>query len=414
MITVHNVKDIEGKSFTLKVPSNETITLDANHQLTALPALIDSHVHFRTPGAEHKEDWRTGAKAAIAGGVTTVIDMPNNTPSCITLERLHEKKQLIDAQLAEVNIPLRYALYLGADKEHFSEIPRCKQEVIGLKVFMGSSTGGLLMDDDVALEQAFTLAAQEGMLVAVHAEDETILKMKKEAYGEVSDPCLHSKIRHRSAAKTATHKAINLARKTGARLHVLHVGTKEEVSLIRQAKKEGVNLFAETTPHHLLLSSEAYSIWGTKVQVNPPIRNKEDQEALWEGIQDGTIDTIATDHAPHTEEEKAQPYGKAPSGVPGVQTFLPLLLDACHRGLLSLEDLVRCTRTAPQQLFGLEDNDDWVLVNLDEQHLVTDEHILSKCGWSPFTGSLLFGWPRYTLCQGQLFDLRKMREGVHA
>lgn len=414
MIIVKNVKTLSGKIETLTIPSSDNVCIDAENTLTALPALRDVHVHFRTPGAEHKEDWRTGARAAIAGGVTTVIDMPNNQPSCVTLEEVRHKKKLIDTQLQEVGIPLHYHLYLGADKHHLDEIKRCASEVIGLKIFMGSSTGGLLMDDDVSLEQAFALAAEAGVLVGVHAEDEAILNMKRQAYGEVLDPSLHPKVRHRSAATTATHKAIQLARKTGARLYVLHLGTKEEVRLIREAKEQGLDIFAETTPQHLLLTDRAYPIWGTKVQMNPPIRTQEDQEALWEAVHDGTIDIIATDHAPHTLEEKGQPYGKAPSGIPGVQTMLPLLLDACHRGLISLEEIVRCTRHNPEKLFGLSANSDWVLVNLEEQRLLCDEQILSKCKWTPFSGSLLTGWPRYTICNGKLFDLNELKEKPHA
>lgn len=414
MITIHNAKTINGDCKDLVIPSDCDTVIDAEGKLTALPALIDDHVHFRTPGHEYKEDWCTAARAAIASGVTTVIDMPNNNPTCITLEQVKAKKALINQQLAEVGIPLRYELYLGADKHHLEEMRICKDECIGLKVFMGSSTGGLLMDDDASLEKAFQMAAKEDILVAVHAEDECILRMKKQAYGDVDDPSLHPKIRHRSAAITATQKAINLARKYGTRLYVLHLGTKEEVALIRQAKADGVKVYAETTPQHLLLTDRSYGELGTRMQINPPIRTQEDQDALWEGVHDQTIDCIGTDHAPHTIEEKSQRYGKAPSGMPGVQTFLPLMLDACNNGKLTLEELMRCTRINPAKLFNLPPNEDWVLVDMDKEKLIRDEDMLSKCGWTAFAGRVTKGWPVYTILRGKVYCLDELQEKAHA
>ncbi len=380
--------------------------------LTAIPALIDPHVHFRVPGGEHKEDWKTAAVAALHGGVTTVCDMPNNSPPCTTIEALNEKKRLIDAQLKSVDIPLRYGLYFGADKAHFNEIAAASSSCVALKIFMGCSTGGLVIDTDEALDEAFRLAAEAGMLVAVHAEDEALLAKARDEFAGAADPALHSRMRPKEAAIRATAKAIGLARKHGASLYILHMSTKEEAALVRAAKQEGLPVYAEATTHHLFLTEEDYAAFGTLVQMNPPLRSKEDQEALWEAILDGTIDTIGTDHAPHTLEEKNQPFGKAPSGIPGVETLLPLMLDAVHHGKLTLEKLIDLTHTNPRKIFNLPPNDDIVLVDLDMEMTVTDEMIKSKCGWTPYRGRTLRGWPEYVILDGRAYSVtRRTIEG---
>lgn len=375
--------------------------------LIALPALIDPHVHLRVPGGEHKEDWKTGAIAAIHGGVTTVCDMPNNIPPCTTVEALEEKKKVIDAQLKSVDIPLRYGLYFGADKDHFDQIAAASSSCVGLKIFMGCSTGGLVIDTDEALDEAFRLAAQAGMLVAVHAEDEALLAKKRQEFAGATDPAIHSKMRPREAAIRATAKAIALARKYGVRLYILHMSTQEEVALVRTAKQEGLSVFAETTTHHLFLNVDDYATFGTFVQMNPPLRTKQDQEALWEGIADGTIDTIGTDHAPHTREEKNLPFGKAPSGIPGVETLLPLLLDSVHQGRLTLDRVIELTRTNPEKIFNLPPNDDVVLIDMEKELTVTDEMIKSKCGWTPYRGRRLRGWPEYVILDGRVYSVSR-------
>lgn len=320
MLTVKNVKTIWGQIKTIAFKSKSDFILDCEERLTLLPSVIDAHVHFRVPGAEHKEDWTTAAKAALSGGVTQVFDMPNNTPSCITKQRLLDKMKMIDKQLAAVKIPLRYHLYFGADQNHLDEIPEIKALAIGIKIYMGSSTGDLLMTDDQALERAFKHAGQENMMVAIHAEDEGIMQERKQLYWNSIDPAVHSKIRDRTAAVKAVKQALALSEKYNTKLFILHVTTKEELDLIREAKNKKIPVYAETTPHHLFLSENDYKKWGTLVQMNPPLRTLEDQEALWKGIIDGTIDTIGSDHAPHTLREKRTPYGQAPSGIPGIET----------------------------------------------------------------------------------------------
>lgn len=371
--------------------------------LTILPALIDPHVHFRVPGGEHKEDWRTAARAAIQGGVTTVCDMPNNHPPCTTDERLEAKKELIDKQLQEVDIPLRYHLYFGADQGHLEQIPLVQEKVCALKIFMGCSTGGLVIESDEALDEAFHRAREAGMLVAVHAEDEALLREAKKKYPITNDPALHSKLRPREAAIRATEKALHLCEKYHTPLYLLHMSTKEELQLVKKAKKSGLPVFVEVTTHHLFLTEEDYKTFGTLVQMNPPLRTLEDQEALWEGIRDGTIDTIGTDHAPHTLEEKRLPFGQAPSGIPGVETLLPLMLDAVFRGRLTLKRLLELTRYNSEKIFFLPPHPDVVLVDLNLEKEVREEELASKCGWTPYRGRILRGWPCYTILKGRVY-----------
>lgn len=380
----------------------KTITIEGK-QLTVLPALIDPHVHFRVPGGEHKEDWMTAALAAIRGGVTTVCEMPNNNPPCTTYERLIEKKKTIDAQLSKANIPLRYDLYFGADKDHFHEIAKVRSESPALKIFMGCSTGGLIIDNDADLETSFRLAKEAGLLVAVHAEDEEILKEAKKKYPNAADYALHSKLRPREAAIRAVEKAIALCKRYQVPLYILHMSTAEELELVREAKKLKLPVFAEVTTHHLFLSEDDYATHGAFVQMNPPLRTKRDQEALWEGIKDGTIDTIGTDHAPHTREEKSLPFGKAPSGIPGVETLLPLMLDSVQKGRLSLERFMELTRFNSEKLFKLAPQDDIVLVDLNLEKKVDEKELASKCGWSPYHGRMLKGWPVYTVLKGRVY-----------
>lgn len=370
-----------------------------------IPALIDPHVHFRTPGHEHKENWISGARAAIQSGVTTVIDMPNNNPSCTTLDRLLEKHALVKEQIKASGIPLRYFFYFGADRKQLKEIAKAKDHAIGIKIFMGSSTGELLVDDPETLEEIFKIAADLDMLISVHAEDEEIIRLKKAEIGFSEDPSVHSQIRCRRAALKAVKLAIELSAKYHVRLCILHVSTADELDLIAQAKKSGVPVFCEVSPHHLLLTTGDYAKWGTRVQVNPPLREMEDQNALWRGIHDGTVDFMGTDHAPHTLDEKNQPYGRAPSGIPSIELLLPLMLHAVNEGRLDLATLIKLTSTNITSIFRLPANDDVVLIDLEHEREVRDEDLKTKCGWSPYKGRLLKGWPICTIAQGKVFQL---------
>lgn len=398
-------QDINKKIINVSIPAKQDFVID-NSELTLLPALIDPHVHFRTPGHEYKEDWRTAAKAAICGGYTTVFDMPNTLPPTITATLLQEKKSLIDSQLKEIQIPLRYQLFFGADKNHLTEIPQVKNEVIGIKVFMGCSTGNLVIDDDESLRAVFEIAAKNNLLVAVHAEDEHMMRERKKQYQGATQYAMHSRIRDIDVAVSAVEKAIALTRKYGTRLYILHLSSAPEIALVKKAKQEGLPVFAETTPHHLFLNENAYANLQGRAVVNPPLRTAEHNEALFAAIHDGVIDTIGSDHAPHTPAEKAKPYGECPSGMPGIETTLALLLNAHHEGLLSLQEIVALTSTRAREIFHLPKNDDVVLVDLNKISQVAENRLHTKCGWSPYAGRTLQGWPVYTILDGHCYDLQ--------
>lgn len=393
----------------IKTYNNSIIDLDLPTDtdatnLVALPALIDTHVHFRTPGAEYKENWESGAKAAIAGGVTSVLDMPNNTPSITTEAILDEKIKIVEGQLKKVDIPLHPYFYLGATLDNLEEIEKCKDKIIGVKVFMGASTGNLLVSDHETQKNIFKKCAKLNIVVAVHAEDDDIINAQKNKFpsAAVND---HGKIRPNIAALAAVKKAIDLARETDATLYILHSSTAEEIELIRQAKKERLRVFAEVTPHHLFLTEEAYDTLGAKAQMNPPLRSKNDQKALWEAIKDGTIDTVGTDHAPHTLQEKTLPYPQSPSGVPGIETYLPLLLDAYNTSKITLEKIVELTHDNPKKIFGLKETGDWVLVDLDQVKKIKNEDLKTKCGWSPFADRELKGVPKFTILNNIIYKI---------
>lgn len=406
MIYIHNAQTIDGNIVELSSQSKKEINIDASG-LTVFPGLIDPHVHFRTPGLEHKEDWRTAAKAAIAGGYTTVFDMPNTIPPTITVQRLHDKFAIIDAQLKEVDIPLRYQLFFGADKDHLNQIAPVAKEIIGIKVFMGCSTGNLVIDDEESLHAVFEIAAKNHLLVAVHAEDEHMLHESKNNYKGSMNYDAHSQIRTIEVACCAVEKAINLTKKYGTRLYILHVSSKQELTLIKQAKNEGLPVFAETTPHHLFLDTSCYDKLKGFAVVNPPLRLAENRNELLNAIHEGTIDTIGSDHAPHTISEKSQPYGSCPSGMPGIETMLPLLLNAYHAKLISLQEIISLTSTRAKHIFNLPDNNDIVLVDLNKEKIVDEKNLKTKCGWSSFKGQMLKGWPVYTIFEGHCFNIEK-------
>ncbi len=402
MLVIKNCLTHDGEETTITHASAEEKILDAKG-LTVFPALIDPHVHFRTPGGEHKETWETGARAAIAGGVTTVFDMPNNNPACATRELLSEKKSLIDRQLGAAGIPLRYFLYLGAHSSHIDEIEKCAKDIIGIKVFLGSSTGNLLLERQEDFEYICEIAARLGLVVAVHAEDEEVMQKHKSEYPEANDVFFHSKIRARDCAVAALERALATAKKYGAILYVLHASTADEVAMVRKAKQEGINVYLETTPHHLFLNETSYATLGTRAQMNPPLRTVADNEALWAGIEDGTIDTIGTDHAPHTIAEKDQPYGLAPSGVPGIENYFALLLDAAYKGRITHDKIIDITRGNIEHIFDIPQNNDIVLVDLALEKEVKNEHQKTKCGWSPYAGMRLRGWPVHTIVNWRIF-----------
>lgn len=405
MIEIKQASTPDGTTTNLSIESKQAISIDASG-LLLLPGLIDPHVHFRTPGMEYKEDWRTAANAAIRGGYTTVFDMPNTIPPTVSSELLQQKKQLIDQQLKEVGIPLRYQLYFGADKSHMSEIHKIKNDVVGIKIFMGCSTGNMVIDDDESLHAVFAIAATQNLLVAVHAEDEALICERKAQFKNATQYSDHSKIRNVDVATRAVEKAIALTRIYGTRLYILHTSTAEEIALIKHAKQEGLPVYAETTPHHLFLDDEVYTSLQGNAVVNPPLRSKHHQPVILQAIRDGIIDTIGSDHAPHLPSEKAQPYGQCPSGMPGIETTLPLLITAQQAGLLSLKNILSITHHNAQKIFNLPANNDIVLVDVKSPKTVQGNQLKTKCAWSAFEGKILHGWPQHIVVNNTYFDLR--------
>jgi dihydroorotase len=375
--------------------------LDAKGKF-AIPGVIDVHVHCREPGLTHKEDFSTASKAAAAGGVTTFVDMPNSRPATTTVALINEKRKLA----AEKSI-VNFGINIGATQNNIDEVRNAKN-IAGVKVYMGSSTGDLLVTDDAVLNEIF----KSGKLVAVHAENEDLIKENTELFKTSSDypTALHLKIRNNLAAAKAVERAIYLGKQHNTQLHICHVSTKEEVALIAAAKKEYAKLSCEVTPHHLFLTAEIAKKLGTYGKVNPPLRSKQDVAALWESITKGEIDMIATDHAPHTRDEKEQDYWSAPSGMPGVQTMLPLMLNSVNKGKISLQQLIALTSENPATVFGMAKkgviaqgyDGDITIIDIHKEKIIKNRDMLSKCGWTPFDGSKVRGVVTATIVNGNI------------
>ena len=372
--------------------------IDANG-LTLLPGVIDPQVHFREPGLEHKEDLYTASCACARGGVTSFLEMPNTRPLTTTQEALDDKlRRAADKCL------VNYGFFIGATPENLPDLIEA-QPTCGIKIFMGSMHGPLLVDDEQGLEPIF---AKGTRLIAVHAEDQGRINQRRQEFAGITDPAIHSTIQDNQAALNATQLALKLSKKYQRRLHILHMSTAEEAELLRQDKPSWVT--AEVTPQHLLLNTSAYEKIGTLAQMNPPLRSPHDNEVLWQALLDGVIDFIATDHAPHTLAEKAQTYPNSPSGMPGVETSLPLMLTQAMQGRCTVSQVSNWMSTAVAKAYGIPKKGaiapgydaDLVLVDLENYHPVLREEVFTKCGWSPFEGWDLTGWPVYTIVGGQV------------
>lgn len=407
MLIINNVLMPDETRQTLTREYSTDLTIDGS-ELLALPGLIDPHVHFRVPGMEEKEDWQHASRAALKGGITTVFDMPNTKPATTTEERLQAKITQINEQLQEVNLPLKYKLFFGADKNNFQEIVKVKDEIVGVKVFMGSSTGELLMDDESSLHAIYALAKSHGLLIALHAEDELTIRANAKKYATETDFKYHSLIREPLAAKKAVDLVIKLTEIYGVSSYILHVSTKDELDAVKVAKARGLPVYVETCPHYLFLDESIYPKLNGLAKMNPPLRSLAHQKYLWQALNSGVIDTIGSDHAPHTLEEKMEPLCKCPSGVPGIQTTLPLLITAWKDGKIKLNKIVELLHTNPKKIFNLADNDDLILIDIANYHKLTDQEISSKCRWSLFTGVNLTGFPRYVYTQNRLIECKKI------
>lgn len=367
--------------------------------LTLLPGVIDPQVHFREPGLEHKEDLFTASCACAKGGVTSFLEMPNTRPLTTTQAALDDKLSRA-AEKCLVN----YGFFIGATAENLPDLLSANPTP-GIKVFMGSMHGQLLVDGEATLEAIF---AAGDRLIAVHAEDQARINQRRQEFAGMDDVAVHSQIQDNQAALLATQLALKLSNKYQRRLHILHLSTGEEAELLRQEKPSWVT--AEVTPQHLLLNTSAYEKIGSLAQMNPPLREPRDNEILWQALLDGVIDFIATDHAPHTLAEKAQDYPNTPSGMPGVETSLPLMLTQAVQGRCTVAQVANWMSAAVAKAYKIPNKGkiapgfdaDLVLVDLDNYRLVVREEMVTKCGWSPFEGWNLTGWPVVTVVGGKV------------
>ncbi|MFN3868930.1 MAG: dihydroorotase [Hyphomicrobiaceae bacterium] len=368
--------------------------------LTILPGVVDSQVHFREPGLEHKEDLESGSRGAVMGGVTAVFEMPNTKPLTTTAELLADK-----VARAKDRMFCDFAFYVGGTRDNVADIPVLErlEGSAGIKVFMGSSTGDLLVDDEASLDRIVGALSRRA---AFHAEDEArlIARMGERVPG---DPASHPVWRDEEAALIATTRLVRLAEKHRRRVHVLHISSAAEMAFLAD-HKDWVSV--EVTPHHLTLAApDCYERLGTYVQMNPPVRDARHQAAIWAGIASGIVDVLGSDHAPHTREEKDHAYPASHSGMTGVQTLVPVMLDHVNKGRLSLQRFVDLTSHGPQRLFGMRGKGriavgydaDLTIVDMKRTETITNRWIESRCGWTPYDGQKVMGWPVGTFVRGR-------------
>ena len=382
-------------------------TIDAKG-LHVLPGVIDTQVHFREPGGEHKEDLATGAAAAAMGGVVGVFEMPNTNPSTDSPEALQDK---LDRAAGRMWVD--HAFYVGATDRNLDQLGDLEMELgcSGVKIFMGSSTGGLLLEDDANLVKALANGRRR---VAVHAEDEPRLRERYELAVEAGHPRAHPVWRDEETALRATKRLISAARKTGRRVHVLHITTAEEMAYL--AGQKDIATVETTTNHLTLMAPDCYERWGALAQMNPPVRDARHQEAIWRAINEGVVDILGSDHAPHTLEEKDRQYPGTPSGMPGVQTLVPVMLTHVNDGKLSLERFVDLVCHSPNRAFGIAGKGrmalgydaDFTLVDMKADWEITDDWIQSRCGWTPYAGFQASAKPVATIIRA----MSVMRDGA--
>lgn len=391
---------IEGRTIlAVDVPSTVAADriVDADG-LYLLPGVIDDQVHFREPGLTHKEDLEHASRACAVGGVTTFLEMPNTKPAATTLERVREKEALA-AQRSRVN----YGFYIGATCENTTELANAT-DIPGIKIFIGSSTGDLLVDEQEALERIF---GETTLPICAHCEDETTVRRNAALHAGNNDVAIHSQIRSAEAAWISTKRTIELAVRHKHRFHVLHVSTAAELDLI---VGQSPWITAEVCPHHLFFNVDDYERLGTLIQMNPSIKTREDNTGLWQGLLDGKVQVIATDHAPHTLEEKRQPYPASPSGLPAVENSLALMLNQVALGECTLTQVASWMSDAPARVWGIVGKGriepgydaDLVLVDMQAEKTIRNEEQQTKSGWSPWDGVTLRGWPVKTWVLGNL------------
>lgn len=387
--------------------SADTKVIDAEGKFL-LPGVIDDQVHFREPGLTHKATIETESKAAVAGGITSFIEMPNTKPQATTQELLEQK-----FDIASKSSYANYSFMIGGTNDNLEELLKTNPtNVAGIKLFLGSSTGNMLVDNEEVLEKIFSSTK---MLIAVHCEDENTIKNNLESYlKEYGDDIpieLHPKIRSEQACYLSSSKAIKLAKKTGARLHVFHISTAKETQLFtNRTPVDKKQITSEVCVHHLLFDESDYTSKGSYIKWNPAIKTAKDKEGLWKALLNDRIDVIATDHAPHTKEEKKQVYTKSPSGAPLVQHALPAMLKAHRQDIISIEKIVEKMCHNPAKIFRIEKRGfikkgyyaDLVLIDIASPWTVNADNILYKCGWSPFEGTTFYSKITHTFVNGNL------------
>ena len=367
--------------------------------LHILPGVIDSQVHFREPGLTHKEDLETGSRAAVLGGVTAVFEMPNTDPPTTSATALADK-----VARAKGRMHCDFAFWVGGTYDNIADIPELERlpGAAGIKVFMGSSTGALLVPDDAGV---LAILKQTRRRAAFHSEDEPRL-IERKGLRVAGDPASHPVWRDVTTAVLSTERLIRLAREARAQVHVLHISTREEIALLQEAKDVAS---CEATPHHLTLSAEDYARLGTRLQMNPPVRGPEHRDGVWRGLAQGVIDVLGSDHAPHTLEEKARPYPQSPSGMTGVQTLVPIMLDHVAAGRLTLQRFVDLSSAGPARIFGVVGKGriaagydaDFTVVDLKRRETIRDSWIASRSAWTPYDGRSVTGWPVGTFVRGR-------------
>ena len=382
--------------------------IDARGMLV-LPGVIDDQVHFREPGLTYKEDIFSGSRAAVAGGVTSFMDMPNTKPATTTIDLLERKQEL-----AATKSLANYSFYFGATNSNLRELHRIDpRTVCGVKVFMGSSTGNMLVDDGRVLSAIF---AESPVLIATHCEDEAMVRAEMERYrrqwGDRVTPAMHAVIRSAEACYRSSARAVELADRYGSNLHVLHLSTERELALFDTKPLKEKKITNEVCVHHLWFSEEDYAEKGNRIKWNPSVKGPADRAALRGGLLSGKVDVVATDHAPHTKEEKAKPYWECPSGGPLIQHSLVAMLELCAQGVLTIEQVVEKMCHAPAIRFLIRDRGflregayaDIAVVRPHDPWVVGPENILYKCGWSPFEGTCFSHRVVYTLVNGRVVN----------
>jgi len=383
-----------------KIELNSSKVFDATDKIV-VPGIIDTQVHFREPGSTDSEDLESGSRAAVLGGVTSLFEMPNTNPPTSNIIEFEKK-----LHLAKDRMHSNYAFYFGATPENTKQLSQLKnlKGCCGVKLFAGSSTGKLLVDKEADIEKVIS---NSDRIVSIHSEDEEILKIRKKFIKE-GDVHSHPEWRNTECAMSSTRRVVKIAERYNKRIHILHVSTKEEVDFLAMNKK---NITFETTPQHLTLyAPDCYNKLGTYAQMNPPLRTKEHYDRLWSAIKNNIVDVLGSDHAPHLKKNKEKPYPNSPSGMPGVQTIFPVMLNHINDGKLSLEQLIKLMCENPCKIFGIKNKGfikenydaDLTIVDMKKEQIIKDEIIASKCGWTPFNNYKVKGFPIGTIVNGIL------------